>query len=186
MKLNRTWARLLAAAGLVVVTGGAVPAAVVDSSDAGFTLKFQAKTSASPLKSHRAVVNSIGIWWDSGHTYTGDAGNLYIEDRPGGCFCERFPGGGGIEHMRVLYSDLGKALRLSGALGPLQEMAVIGRMTWEFTDVSEGTEIRLQYAVSGYLPGGLAPLAGAVDGVLAEQFARYLRFLETGYPDAPE
>jgi hypothetical protein len=165
---------------------GASRAAVVDSSEAGFTLTFEAKAKATPMKSYRAVVNSIGKWWSSEHTYTGDAAHLYIEDRPGGCFCERFPVGGGIEHMRVLYSDPGRALRLSGALGPLQEMAITGRMTWNFAQVEEGTEIRLTYAVGGYGPGGLAPLAGIVDRVISEQFARFVRFVETGYPVARE
>lgn len=158
-------------------------AAVADSSDLGFTLKFSALAKATPYKSYRALTNSVGKWWSSEHTYTGDARNMSIQDRPGGCFCERFPAGGGIEHMRVVYSSPGEALRLIGALGPLQEMGMQGSMTWTFAAEGEGTRIKLTYAVGGYCPGGPAALAPIVDRVIGEQLDRLIRFLETGFPD---
>ena len=49
-----------------------------------------------------------------------DAKNLSIDARPGGCFCEKLPNGGGVEHARVVYVAPREVLRLSGALGPLQ------------------------------------------------------------------
>ena len=47
---------------------------------------------------------------------------------PGGCFCERLPNGGGIEHMRVAFVDPGKRLVLTGSLGPLLYQATAGVM----------------------------------------------------------
>ena len=38
----------------------------------------------------------------------------------------------------------------------------------------------VNYAVGGYLDGGLDVLAAAVDGVLIEQFERLGKFVETG------
>ncbi len=178
--------RLVCAVVFLLLSVGASHAAVVDSSDVGFTLKFNSLAKATPEKSFRGLTNSIGKWWSSAHTYTGDAGNMYIEDRTGGCFCERFPTGGGIEHMRVVYSNPGTALRLLGALGPLQEMGMQGSMTWEFAAEGEGTRIKLTYAVGGYCPGGPAALAPVVDQVIGEQFGRLIRFLETGFPEAEE
>lgn len=165
---------------------GAGHAAVVDSSDVGFTLKFEAQVNAAPMKCYRGVAHSVGKWWSSEHTYSGDAGNMYIEDRLGGCFCEKFPTGGGIEHMRVVYSNPGSGLRLLGALGPLQEMGLQGSMTWEFAAKGDGTLIKLTYAVGGYSADGLAVLAPIVDRVIGEQFGRLVRFLETGFPVAKE
>ena len=179
--------RLLAAVIVFLGVGfSKAHAEIADSSDVGFTLKFTALAKATPDKSYRALTNSVGKWWSSEHTYTGDARNLSIQDRPGGCFCERFPAGGGIEHMRVVYSSPGEALRLLGALGPLQEMGMQGSMTWAFAKEGDGTRIKVTYAVGGYCPGGPGALAPIVDRVIGEQFDRLLRFLETGFPEAPK
>ena len=47
------------------------------------------------------------------------AANLSLDAAPGGCFCERLPNGGGVEHMRVTYVEPGKRIVLTGSLGPL-------------------------------------------------------------------
>jgi hypothetical protein len=59
------------------------------------------------------------------------ARNLSLDRKPGGCFCERLPDGGGVQHMRVVYTSPDKLLRLSGAIGPLQEAALVGSMSWK-------------------------------------------------------
>ena len=114
------------------------------------------------------------------------AGGLQKADaRPGGCFCEVLEGRGGIEHLRVIHSAPGELLRLSGGLGPLQETAVNGTMTFTFTRQSEGTTLALSYALSGYLPGGLPAVTPAIESVLAQQLQRLKSFLETGRTDVP-
>ena len=62
----------------------------------GFLVKFEVSVNAPVAKVYDALVGQIGSWWDSEHTYSGDAKNLSIDARPGGCFCEKLPNGGGI------------------------------------------------------------------------------------------
>lgn len=184
-KGTRTVWLLAAAMVIALITKGDVRAAVVDTSDIGFTVQYEFTVAATPDKAYRQVVNAVGKWWGSDHTYSGDASNMYMENRAGGCFCERLQGGGSVQHMRVLYAHPGKALNLSGGLGPLQTMAVTGSMAWGFTQVEGGTRINIVYAVGGYFPQSPGSLAPSVDRVLEEQWDRLKRFLETGQPAAP-
>jgi uncharacterized protein YndB with AHSA1/START domain len=116
----------------------------------------------------RALVD-VGSWWSKDHTYTGDAGNLSIAAQPGGCFCEKLPNGGGVEHGRVVNVAPGALLRLDGALGPLQELGVSGSMTWQIAASGQGSTLTMTYVVGGYAPGGLDKLAAVVDQVLSQQ-----------------
>jgi hypothetical protein len=56
-------------------------------------------------------------------------------------------------------------------------------MTWEFDDTENATTVTLNYAVGGYLPGGLDVVAEAVDGVLVEQMTGLKAFVEKGNGD---
>ena len=71
-------------------------------------------------------------------------------------------------------------LRFTGGLGPLGLMGVSGNMTLEFEDHDDGTLVTLNYAVGGYLDGGLDAIAPAVDTVLVEQVTRLKALVETG------
>jgi uncharacterized protein YndB with AHSA1/START domain len=168
-------------------------AEVKDSGPGGFTVKITTEINASPADVYQRVVHNVGDWWSSDHTFSGDAHNLSIEDRPMGCFCEKLPDHGAARHMEVIYADPGKMLRLSGGLGPLQPMAVSGSMTLTFTAMEAlqtapgsgatgRTRLEVTYAVAGYMPGGMDALAKPVDGVLAEQFTRLKTYIETGAP----
>ena len=84
--------------------------------------------------------------------------------------------------MSVSFVNPGVMLRLTGGLGPLGLMGVSGNMTWEFDETDGGTAVTLQYAVGGYMPGGLDAIAAGVDGVLVEQMTRLKSFVETGSP----
>jgi hypothetical protein len=126
----------------------------------------------------------IGRWWSDAHTYTGQASNMTLKNEPGGCFCEALPGGF-IRHAALEYSDKGKVVRLSGALGPLQELGAQGMLSFNFVAAGKaGTRLVVSYAVSGYLANekGLAALAGPVNDVLQEQVDRFKRYVETGKP----
>lgn len=154
-------------------------AEVIDSSENGFTVKNEAVIAASPGKVYEALLH-VGSWWDSEHTYSGDAHNMSIDARPGGCFCERLPHGGGIQHMTVLYVAPGKTVRMAGGLGPLQPLGVAGSLEWKLSAADGGTRLELGYVVGGYSGGGLRVLAAPVDGVLRAQLLRLKSFVETG------
>lgn len=155
--------------GVMIAAGGAAPRAdVVDAGTAGFTVRIVRHVAASPAKVFATAI-AVGTWWAADHTYSGVAGNLSIEAKPGGCWCEHLVNGGGVKHMEVVFVDPGKLLRFRGGLGPLQSMAATGAMTWEFKAAADGTDVTWTYAVTGYTPGGFEPLAPAVDGVLTSQ-----------------
>jgi len=103
---------------------------------------------------------------------------MYIEARTQGCFCERLGDTGGVVHLVVTFVNPGVILRLSGGLGPLGLMGVSGNMTWEFVDAENGTFVKLNYAVGGYMDGGLDSIAEAVNGVLVEQMTSLKAFVE--------
>ena len=85
---------------------------------------------------------------------------------PGGCFCERFPDGGGIEHMHVIYVEPGKHVILTGALGPLLYEATTGVMDVMVKSGAGGSQLVLDYRVAGFAKGGADKLAAGVDAVL--------------------
>lgn len=156
---------------------------VVDSTAHGFTVKTVVTIAADEAKVYHDLVANVGVWWDPAHTYSHNARNLSITDKAGGCFCEKLKDGGSVQHMRVVFAEPGKALRMHGGLGPLQALAVDGSLTWELKKSGKGTELTVTYAVGGYRPGGLAALAAPVDNVLREQVMRLQKFIETGKPE---
>jgi uncharacterized protein YndB with AHSA1/START domain len=167
---------------LSVAAAPFVAADVADVGDNGFTLKSTLRLSVPPEKAWAAAVE-VGKWWSSEHTYSGDAANLTLDARPGGCWCEKLPGGSaGVQHMTVVFASPGKSLRLAGGLGPLQSMGVAGSMTWTFAPAEKGTTVQLTYAVGGYTPGGFKDLAPGVDSVLKAQLGRFKNYAETGKP----
>ena len=148
----------------------------------GFLVKFDVSVNAARAKVYDALVGQIGSWWNPEHTYSHDAKNLSIDARPGGCFCEKLPNGGGIEHLRVIYLAPPQVVRFSGALGPLQASGVTGSMTWKLSDDSDSTRIELSYSVGGFIQGGFDKIAPAVEAMLREQMDRLKQFAETGKP----
>jgi uncharacterized protein YndB with AHSA1/START domain len=154
-------------------------AAVTTVSPSGFVVTLDATVAANRDRVYRALVGDVGAWWNSDHTFSGDSRNLSIDARPGGCFCERLPGGGGVEHLRVVFVRPGEMLRLSGALGPLQPSALTGTMTWTLMMSNDSTRVTLTYTVGGFREGGFADIAPAVDAVLSDQLNRLKAFCET-------
>ena len=144
-------------------------AEVIDRSAAGFTVRTTVTVAAAPQRVYQDLLN-VGGWWDKDHTYSGDAKNMTIVAQPGGCFCEKY-GGGAVEHGRVVNISPNKLLRLAAALGPLQELATAGTMTWTIEPAKQGSgsTLTMTYAAAGYAPGGLDKLADIVDTVLARQ-----------------
>lgn len=154
---------------------------VVDAAAGGFTVRTMVEIAAPPGEVYRALVEEVGSWWSPQHTYSGDAGRLSIDPRPGGCFCERLDDGG-VQHMEIVNLEAPSLLRMKGGLGPLQAEAVTGHLTWQLEAVEAGTRLTLTYKVAGYVPAGLDTWASPVDGVLAESVERLKSFVETGSP----
>ena len=153
-------------------------AEVVDSGANGFTLKLALQIQAAPTDVYRRLIHNLGDWWSSGHTFSGNSHNLSIEEKPTGCFCEKLPNGGGVRHMEVVFLAPGKAVVLTGGLGPLQSLATAGSMSIELAPADGGTKLQLTYAVMGYLPAGMNAWAVPVNGVLTEQFTRLKNYVE--------
>jgi hypothetical protein len=172
--------RLTATALAAMALATTAQAEVVDQGPAGFEIRHVADL-AAPQAKVRAAALDIGRWWNSSHSYSGDARNLSID---GDCFCEKLKTGL-VRHMTVVYSDEG-ALRLSGGLGPLQTTGATGHLILQFEKAADPNQtlLTVTYDVGGYAKGGLAQTwAAPVDAVLGEQVSRLKRFVETGKPD---
>jgi uncharacterized protein YndB with AHSA1/START domain len=148
----------------------------------GFLVKLDVSVNAPVAKVYDALVGHVGSWWNPQHTYSHDAKNLSIDARAGGCFCEKLPNSGGIEHLRVVYVAPPQVVRFSGALGPLQASGVSGSMTWKLTGGAEDTRVELSYSVGGFIEGGFERIAPAVESMLNDQLNRFKLFVETGKP----
>jgi uncharacterized protein YndB with AHSA1/START domain len=168
---------LFFAAGLVALASAA-HAEVVDATPGGFEVRRALTINAPPARVYAALIAPAG-WWN--HTFSGDPKNLYMEPRANGCWCEHLPKTkGGVAHMRVIYVEPGSLIRFEGGLGPMQQTGAGGHLTWEVKAKDGGSELTWTYDVGGYMKGGLAPMAGAVDGVFAEQMGRLKALVETG------
>jgi uncharacterized protein YndB with AHSA1/START domain len=111
-------------------------------------------------------------WWPPDHTWSGDRGNLRLSAEAGACFCERWVGGS-VEHGRVIMAIPGSLLRLSAALGPLQEMALNGVITIELEEKDGATTAVVTHRVSGDASHKLDALAPIVDQVNGLQFGNF-------------
>jgi uncharacterized protein YndB with AHSA1/START domain len=167
---------------LAAAVAGPAHAEVIETSETGFLVRNAELINAPPLKVYSALIERIGSWWDPDHTFSGDSRNLSIEPKAGGCFCERLPDNGGVRHLTVVMLSPGKELRMTGALGPLQEDGLAGSMTWRLSEAAGSTRVELTYSVGGYRPGGLRGIASPVDSVLRGQLLRLKSFVETGRP----
>jgi uncharacterized protein YndB with AHSA1/START domain len=147
-------------------------AAVTHQGENGFATHDEAVVTASPEDAWIALTDPAS-WWNPEHSWSGNAANFTLFPVADGCFCEALPeSGGSVEHMRVVYADPDKLLRLSGALGPLQAEALTGTLTITLEPVEGGTKIGWDYVVSGFARFDLAGIAPVVDGVQSEQLGR--------------
>ena len=159
-----------------------VHAEVVDSSASGFTVRTTLIIKASPQDIYRRFMHNIGEWWNPQHTFSGDARNLTIDERPGGCLCEKLADNGFSRHMEIITALPGKRIVMRGALGPLQTLAATCTLQIQMNTAEEGTKFEATYSVHGYLPNGMNTFAAPVDMVTAEQFTRLKNYVETGKP----
>lgn len=162
---------------LIALLTFASPAAaeVVTSSSNGFHIRHTVQL-VVPVPNSYDSFSRIGSWWSDEHTYSGSAANMSLALTPGGCFCERLPDGGGVEHMRVSYVKPREEVLLTGALGPLLYLATAGVMDVKFERIAGGSKITLDYKAAGFAEGGAEKMAPLVDGVLGEQMRRFREF----------
>ena len=185
---------------LIPMTAGlaslAVPASaeVVQKSDAGFIVRVTGDVAATPVDAWKAFVVP-SRWWSGAHTFSGDAANLTLDASANGCFCEKLPvpkdapsaqKAGSVMHMRVLYAEPYRALRLTGGLGPLQSEAVNGTMTVTFTPIESGTATRVlwEYVVGGFMRYKTDTISSAVNKVLTDQLGGLIKQVGPAAPAA--
>ncbi len=168
---------LVPVAALTAVTPAA--AEVVRTTDDSFVSRHEVVVEASPKEVWLALITPAG-WWRADHTWSGDAKNLTLMPQAGGCFCEtipevdepgRFTLEGSVEHMRVVQAYPESALRMVGALGPLQSEPVTGVLTIAISTVPKGTRVVWEYNVGGPMRYEVPVISKAVDGVMGLQLA---------------
>lgn len=179
--------RLFVIAAFAAAILGSQPASaeVIAVSPSSFTIAAEAEVAATPEKVWRDLLR-IERWWNSAHTYSGDASRLRLDARAGGCWCERWGNGQSVEHMRVVLvmeHEGVRTLSAIGGLGPLQAMGASGVLTFTVAPLPNGAKIAMTYRVSGDTSLDLENIAIPVDNVLLEQFGRLSRYSASGSPD---
>lgn len=160
----------------------AVPAQaeVTNTAENGFTVKHLEVVKGSPEEIWKTII-APARWWNGEHSFSGNAENFYLVPQAGGCFCELLrktdkdnikSADGSVQHMRVIFAHNDKALRMSGALGPLQGEAVTGTLTIELKPDGDNSAVSFTYKVGGYMEFPVEQIAPAVDGVIGEQLTR--------------
>ncbi|MES2553659.1 MAG: hypothetical protein V4588_08310, partial [Pseudomonadota bacterium] len=129
--------RAFFAAALLAAFSSPAYAEVKASSENGFNVIHIASVKATPEEIWKRLL-APKDWWNKAHSWSGSSAGFYIDAQANGCFCELFQEKGAdgklkttgsVEHMRVIFAQPGKVLRMQGALGPLQSEAVIGTLT---------------------------------------------------------
>lgn len=175
---------LISTAALFAATASPAFAEVKSASETGFNIIHIATVDATPEEIWKRLL-APKDYWNKAHSWSGSSAGFYIDAQANGCFCELFqePDANGklktvgsVEHMRVIFAQPGKVLRMQGALGPLQSEAVIGTLTVAIDSNKNGvgTKVSFSYVVGGYMRYKVSEIAPAVDKVLGEQFKNML------------
>lgn len=164
--------QLIASSLLIAPLLAATPAAradVVSATPTTIEIK-QVVNIDAPIKQVWDTLRSPQKWWNKEHTYSGDSANLYLDSQATGCFCEKLPGKGSVEHGHIVYIEAPRVVRMASALGPLQAEAVQGTLTFKLdAEGDNATKLTMTYLVSGYMRAGGETMAPLVDRVLGEQ-----------------
>lgn len=176
---------LLPAAAVLAALSSPANAEVKATSDSGFNIVHIASVAATPDAIWKRLL-APKDYWNKAHSWSGSSAGFYIDAQANGCFCELFQEKGAdgklktvgsVEHMRVIFAQPGKVLRMQGALGPLQSEAMIGTLTVAMEPAKDGktTKVSFSYVVGGYMRYKVPEIAPAVDKVLGEQFRNMLQ-----------
>ena len=157
-------------------------AAVTSVSPSAFLVTHRVETAAAPASLFDAI-SQPAKWWSPEHTWSGNASNLRMRVGLGGCFCEVWDRNL-VEHARIITAMPPKLLRLEGALGPLQQMAVTAVLDFNIAARDGGSTLIVTYRVRGTPDAALDKIAPAVDKVLGEQVQRLAAFVAPTAPAA--
>lgn len=171
---------LLVSAALIAAISAPASAEVKNATDSGFNVVHITEVVAEPDVIWKRLI-APKAYWSKAHSWSGNSDGFYIDAQAGGCFCELFQENGAdgktittgsVEHMRVIFAQPGKVLRMQGGLGPLQSEAVLGTLTVAMERSKDGksTKLSFSYVVGGHMRYKVADIAPAVDKVLGEQF----------------
>lgn len=153
---------------------------IIQQSDTGFLVTHMAEIEAGPDEIWRRLIKP-SAWWDSDFSWSGSSDGLYLDEKAGGCFCEKLPadkGAGSVEHMRVIHFSKGKVLRMQGAIGPLQSEAMLGTFTAVIAPVPDRpgmSRVSFSYIAGGYMRFPMKRMAENIDKVIGVQFASLIR-----------
>lgn len=153
--------------------------------DNGFNVVHVAVVDAAPDVIWKRLITPKA-YWSKAHSWSGSVDGFTLDPRAGGCFCEliqekdakgKMKTIGSVEHMRVIFAQPDKVLRMQGALGPLQSEAILGTLTVAITPANEGsgTTVSFSYVVGGYMRYKISDIAPAVDKVIGEQLAGLIK-----------
>src|SRR5260370_19167086 len=115
--------------GFVVLFALGARGEVIDAFASGFLVRQVVTIGVSPSEVYQGITD-ISKWWESAHTFSGNARNLSLVAKAGGCFCESLPHDGEVRHMAGGYAAPGKLLRMTGALGPMRSAGVSRTLTF--------------------------------------------------------
>lgn len=135
---------------------------------------------AAPMDAWQTLVHPER-WWPEDHTWSGKRGNLSLAPAAGGCYCESWDGGS-VEHARVVTAMPGRLLRVRGALGPLQDMAVSGVLTVRLEPNGHGTDAIVTYRLSGDASHKLDAFMPVVDTVIGQQYGAFAAYANQHEP----
>lgn len=167
---------LLAAAAAALAFAGPASAEVVERSADHFVVRYVTALETTP-DDLAVSLEHIGEWWNSAHTYSGDARNLNLALDPGTCFCEALPDGSTFAHGAVYEYESGTGVLIHAALGPLRDKAEVYEWSIGWTGADRATEVVMTYVIRG---PGLGAWADGVDAVMQDQFSRFVRYVEYG------
>lgn len=170
------WVGITSVAHLLTAT---VFAEVVAVDEQGFVSEHRVDIAATPARVFEALAEETGAWWDPAHTYWGDSRRVQLALCPISlALCEVTADDEAfVIHLRVDAYRPGKALVLSGGLGPLQPLGVAASMSFHLEAAEHGTRLDYRYVVNGR---DVEQWAEPVDRVQGGQLARLKRYVETG------
>lgn len=161
----------------LMLTAGPAHGAVVDVGASGMEIKHSFRVAGTPQKVWDVLVQPAR-WWSSDHTFSGNAANLTLEPKAGGCWCETLPNGGSVQHLTVGFFAPPRSLVLRGPLGPLYNLAADGALAWTVAASGAETEVTLTFRAGGYIKDGFAGWSDPIDKVLGEQATRLKQAIE--------
>jgi hypothetical protein len=159
-------------------------AALSGVSASGFVVTHGADIDVAPDVAYEAF-GQVQRWWSPQHTYSGSADNLRVRLAAGACFCESWEQNS-VEHARVIYAVRDRAVRMQGAFGPLQEMALNAVLELKVAPRRGGSTFTMTYRVRGSPDAALDKLAPAVDRVMGEQAQRLVAYVESSAAKIPK